>query len=204
MAGEAMDSGDKGCNKAESAAYKYACFQAFCIPVEGDVDADSESHSVKQSSAVISQDQLVTILNLLSQANISEVVVAESYSVGKLDQLPVEKFNEVRDRLLARIAEIDKKKAGDNKSEAPTAQQKEQPSRMVNLVEVELLKGLAKNAQVPETIITGYYTVASLNDLTLDRYEETITRLQARIASNEAAEQNKQPAKVEKLRGTKK
>jgi hypothetical protein len=39
--GEAMDSGDKATNKAMSAAYKYAAFQAFCIPTEGDNDADA-------------------------------------------------------------------------------------------------------------------------------------------------------------------
>lgn len=39
--GEAMDSGDKSSNKAMSAAYKYACFMAFCIPTEGDNDADA-------------------------------------------------------------------------------------------------------------------------------------------------------------------
>lgn len=32
--GEAMDSGDKGTNKAMSIAYKYACFQLFAIPTE--------------------------------------------------------------------------------------------------------------------------------------------------------------------------
>jgi hypothetical protein len=42
--GEAMDSGDKSTNKAMSAAYKYAAFQAFCIPTEGDNDADSITH----------------------------------------------------------------------------------------------------------------------------------------------------------------
>ena len=45
--GEAMDSGDKATNKAMSAAYKYAAFQAFCIPTEGDNDADATTHSVK-------------------------------------------------------------------------------------------------------------------------------------------------------------
>jgi hypothetical protein len=35
LAGEAMDSGDKASNKAQSAAYKYALLQSFCIPVEG-------------------------------------------------------------------------------------------------------------------------------------------------------------------------
>ena len=44
--GEAMDSGDKATNKAMSAAYKYAAFQAFCIPTEGDNDADAKTHEV--------------------------------------------------------------------------------------------------------------------------------------------------------------
>lgn len=45
--GEAMDSGDKATNKAMSAAYKYACMQAFSIPTEGDNDADSTTHEIK-------------------------------------------------------------------------------------------------------------------------------------------------------------
>lgn len=45
--GEAMDSGDKATNKAMSAAYKYAAFQAFSIPTESDNDADSHTHEVK-------------------------------------------------------------------------------------------------------------------------------------------------------------
>lgn len=44
--GEAMDSADKSTNKAMSAAYKYACFLAFCIPTEGDNDADGTTHDV--------------------------------------------------------------------------------------------------------------------------------------------------------------
>lgn len=44
--GEAMDSGDKATNKAMSAAYKYLCLQLFCIPTEGDNDADATTHEV--------------------------------------------------------------------------------------------------------------------------------------------------------------
>ena len=44
--GEAMDSADKATNKAMSAAYKYAAMQAFCIPTEGDNDADATTHEV--------------------------------------------------------------------------------------------------------------------------------------------------------------
>lgn len=42
--GEAMDSADKSTNKAMSAAYKYLCLQTFCIPTEGDNDADATTH----------------------------------------------------------------------------------------------------------------------------------------------------------------
>lgn len=44
--GEAMDSADKATNKAMSAAYKYAAILAFCIPTEGDNDADATTHEV--------------------------------------------------------------------------------------------------------------------------------------------------------------
>ena len=36
--------GDKATNKAMTAAYKVACFQVFCIPTEGDNDADANTH----------------------------------------------------------------------------------------------------------------------------------------------------------------
>ena len=45
--GEGMDSGDKATNKAMSIAFKYACFQVFCIPTEEMVDPDAECHEVK-------------------------------------------------------------------------------------------------------------------------------------------------------------
>ena len=44
--GEAMDSADKATNKAMSAAYKYAAMMVFCIPTEGDNDADSMTHEI--------------------------------------------------------------------------------------------------------------------------------------------------------------
>lgn len=56
--GEAMDSGDKATNKAMSAAYKYACMQAFAIPTEGDNDADASTHQVaaKVSAKSVTRD----------------------------------------------------------------------------------------------------------------------------------------------------
>jgi hypothetical protein len=55
--GEAFDSGDKSMNKAMSAAYKYAAFQAFAIPTEGDNDADAHTHEVAAKKVVITPSQ---------------------------------------------------------------------------------------------------------------------------------------------------
>lgn len=46
--GEGMDSADKATNKAMSAAYKYAVWQTFCVPIEGSgSDSEEDSHDVK-------------------------------------------------------------------------------------------------------------------------------------------------------------
>ena len=50
--GEAMDSGDKGANKAMTAAYKYAAFQTFAIPVAGvALDSEAEHHEIAELPA---------------------------------------------------------------------------------------------------------------------------------------------------------
>lgn len=53
--GEAMDSGDKATNKAMSAAYKYMAMQTFCIPTEGDNDADASTPDEVRPNAGSSQ-----------------------------------------------------------------------------------------------------------------------------------------------------
>lgn len=71
--GEAMDSADKATNKAMSAAYKYAAMQAFCIPTEGDNDADAHTHEVAPNAVpAFSQAHSINIEALytrLSKAN---------------------------------------------------------------------------------------------------------------------------------------
>ena len=47
LKGEAMDTGDKAINKAMAIAYKYLCFQLFCIPVEDMADPDADIHELK-------------------------------------------------------------------------------------------------------------------------------------------------------------
>jgi len=72
--GEAMDSGDKATNKAMSAAYKYMAMQLFCIPTEGDNDADSTSHEVKASYAPQKQSAPVPNNRVKPQAPSADLV----------------------------------------------------------------------------------------------------------------------------------
>ncbi|HGN1708136.1 TPA: ERF family protein [Providencia rettgeri] len=74
--GEAMDSGDKATNKAMSIAYKYAAFQAFCIPTEETaVDADSEVHNV----APRTPEQILSDYTGFLHEATSELVVMNEY-----------------------------------------------------------------------------------------------------------------------------
>ena len=43
--GEGMDSGDKASNKAMAIAFKYACFQVFCIPTEEMAKDDPDNYT---------------------------------------------------------------------------------------------------------------------------------------------------------------
>lgn len=54
--GEGMDSGDKASNKAMSSAFKYACFQVFCIATEEMKDLDAETPP--PSTPVYATDQM--------------------------------------------------------------------------------------------------------------------------------------------------
>ena len=49
--GEGIDTGDKATNKAMAVAYKYACFQVFCIPTEDLTDEpESESQELEEGN----------------------------------------------------------------------------------------------------------------------------------------------------------
>lgn len=123
MPGEAMDSADKATNKAMSAAYKYACLQTFCIPTEGDNDADASTHQVapREQAAVrapapaaktatrsaaagkaVGPEEIATITKLAELANIPLDIICGKYEVTALEELPLSKTAEV----VARLQEI--------------------------------------------------------------------------------------------------
>lgn len=82
--GEAMDSADKATNKAMSAAYKYAVIQTFCIPTEGDNDADATTHELANPAQRFAQ-QKATIAKAFQEIkqDIKSVVEQDGASMNK-------------------------------------------------------------------------------------------------------------------------
>jgi hypothetical protein len=65
--GEAMDRSDKSTNKAMSAAFKYACFQTFCIPTEEMKDSEDESPEVAPKDQKQSYPKREEMLNVIRE-----------------------------------------------------------------------------------------------------------------------------------------
>lgn len=107
--GEAMDSADKSTNKAMSAAYKYAAMQAFCIPTEGDNDADATTHEVAArprhdpTPATIDDGQRMQLSTLLEKSGADMRKFCEAYGITSLPMLPASKFDNAYKRLSATL-----------------------------------------------------------------------------------------------------
>lgn len=100
--GEGMDSGDKATNKAMSIAFKYACFQVFCIPTEEMKDTDEESHEVapkksKESQVdgkqKISAEKIQSMTELLKKYEVKEETIYRLYNIKSLSDI-TEKMHE--------------------------------------------------------------------------------------------------------------
>lgn len=115
--GEAMDSSDKATNKAMSAAYKYAAFQAFCIPLEGEEDGDSSNPKSKPANApkdAVTPEfitpEMVAELGKLLSGLAPETQTAffgwteKSWKAPDLMTIPYGKFKEARVAIETKIA----------------------------------------------------------------------------------------------------
>lgn len=99
--GEGMDSGDKATNKAMAIAFKYACFQVFCIPTEEMKDPDEESPEVtgkrkkttKTNSEKVSEttsitkSELADIQKELERTGLTESKICSAFGLKKLTDM---------------------------------------------------------------------------------------------------------------------
>lgn len=98
--GEAFDSGDKATNKAMSAAYKYAAFQAFSIPTEGDNDADAHTHEVAVKR--VSEEEADEIKDLLrtTGTNVSDFLKWLGCGADTVESIPATYYKRAVNALL--------------------------------------------------------------------------------------------------------
>lgn len=99
--GEAMDSADKSTNKAMSAAYKYAAMQAFCIPTEGDNDADGSTHEVAPRhdptpEPAITDAQRQELMQLATAKNIDAKTLCETGGITSIKEMPASMFAQAK------------------------------------------------------------------------------------------------------------
>ena len=97
--GEGMDTGDKATNKAMSIAFKYACFQVFCIPTEEMKDPDSESHELDDSAAVAKQKidtkKVAALVAACKERGIEQDKIMRLYKVTSLTDLTEAQFSNI-------------------------------------------------------------------------------------------------------------
>ena len=113
VVGEGMDSGDKATNKAMSIAFKYACFQVFCIATEEMKDPDEECHEVepkkkqKSESAAVADKklqkidavQLEALKAILAGNGIEEKTVLDLYKLKSLEEVTNQKYENIQSHL---------------------------------------------------------------------------------------------------------
>nr|DAP01978.1 MAG TPA: ERF superfamily protein [Caudoviricetes sp.] len=98
--GEGMDSGDKATNKAMSAAFKYACFQTFCIPTEEMKDPDAETPPPsKPAKPTLEAKYVNTLFAELQRTGIGLKGILQTYKVADVHDLTFEDWKKAMDIL---------------------------------------------------------------------------------------------------------
>lgn len=99
--GEGMDSGDKATNKAMAIAFKYACFQLFCIPTEEMTDPDAECHELvnkqpqsKPEQQHINKKQISELLAECDRIGKSEKAICAHYKIGKFADMDQKQYQD--------------------------------------------------------------------------------------------------------------
>lgn len=103
--GEGMDSGDKASNKAMSVAFKYACFQLFCIPTEEMQDPDKDHHETAPKEPpkpkCITEKEVDEIEKLLDEKGIDAGAILATYNVNTFNEMIFEQYENCIKRLKA-------------------------------------------------------------------------------------------------------
>lgn len=96
VVGEGMDSGDKATNKAMSAAFKYACFQVFCIPTEEMHDSEEAGpEPVPKSEQTIDLNAIKAIVAKCEASGIPPAYICKLCKVNEIADMKQKQFNNI-------------------------------------------------------------------------------------------------------------
>ena len=108
VVGESMDSSDKATNKAMSVAFKYACFQVFCIPTEelmDDPDKETPEETTSKTSdkknntktQLISEKQAECIKKEMERTGVDIKQVLDLVGKKSIKELTVQDYKKIMD-----------------------------------------------------------------------------------------------------------
>ena len=148
--GEGMDSGDKATNKAMAIAFKYACFQIFCIPTEEMKDPDAECHDVQPKGNGSNRDS-GSRSNGKQGNNASQ---AESRPQGNTQ----------------------KQKAADEQANAEMMEQANKA--LIDGTKVKVIKDTIRKKGLSEASILGHYKLKNFEDMTMAHWTNAMQLLE--------------------------
>lgn len=113
IVGEAMDTADKATNKAMAIAYKYACFQVFCIPTEEMLDPDAvtpeeqlaetrkaparpkaaKTKPLPEEDPKVTNDMIAVMRKELDRIGRDESLLTNLFKVSALSDMTVKQFD---------------------------------------------------------------------------------------------------------------
>lgn len=101
--GDGIDSGDKATGKAMTYADKYALLKAYKISTGDDPDTEPSGEIKSYGSEKITPKQLAMIQKYYTGENLQKLL--DSNKIGKLEDLPKAKANEIVGKLIAKAKE---------------------------------------------------------------------------------------------------
>lgn len=114
VVGEAMDRSDKSTNKAMSAAFKYACFQTFCIPTDEMQDADAESPEMRKKMEKVDPKWIAAIDAECTRTGLTRETIFKATKIKSADDLTLDTFNTIMHKFERTPDKVDENNSKDN------------------------------------------------------------------------------------------
>lgn len=145
-----MDSGDKATNKAMAIAFKYACFQIFCIPTEEMKDPDAECHDVQPKGNGSNRG-------------------SGSWSNGK-------QGNNASQAESRPQGSTQKQRAADEQANAEMMEQANKA--LIDGTKVKVIKDTIRKKGLSEASILGHYKLKNFEDMTMAHWTNAMQLLE--------------------------